>query len=400
MQRSAIIIGAGVVGVCSAYALAKRGWQVTLLDSEEGPALGTSHANGAQLSYSYTEALGSPATLAAMPRLLLRDEGVSFNLSLRPAYLLWLAEFLRNCTDARFRRNTLDVFHLAQQSRAAMDAFCTQHELDFAHRVAGKIHLLYSDRDINRAQKVRALKAEAGCEQHILRREELTQLDPALAGLDRDVIAAISTPSEVVGDAFQFCAGLTAILIRDYGVETQFGATVTSLIQRKDRAEITLEGGEILGADLAVVACGTGSNSLLAPLGLAERIEPMKGYSFEVPLISTSPSISVTDGKRRIVFTNLGDRMRIAGIAQLGNANREIDQSRIEQMIESARACMPEGGDYEAAGQFWSGIRPATPHSQPIIRRASKHIAVNAGHGALGWTLAMGSGERLASMLD
>lgn len=371
-----------------------------MLDGAPGPAMGTSHANGAQLSYCYTDALGSPATLSAMPRMLFRNDGVSFRMSLRPSYLLWLWAFLRNCSQSRFEANTLAVLDLALQSRAAMDALCTRHDLDFRHRVAGKIHLLYSPRDRARAEMVRTLKARAGCEQHLLAREELTQLDPALADIDQSVIGAISTPSEVVGDPFQFCTGLSKILTREYGVDARFGEMVEGITEGAGDARVALQSGEIAHADVVVVATGTGSNRLLAPLGLGERIEAMKGYSFEVPMTEQSPRVSVTDGKRRLVFTHLGDRLRIAGIAELGERSRTVDPARMEWMIRAARECLPHGGDYARADHFWTGLRPVTPSSQPLVKRATKRIAINTGHGALGWTLAMGSAERLASQLE
>lgn len=400
MGQSAIIIGAGVIGAASAYALARRGWQVTLIDRASGPAMETSHANGAQLSYCYTDALGSPAVLRSLPHLLSGKGGVSFRVPARFDYALWLAQFAVNCSAGRFRKNTLAVLDLASQSRRAMDDLCNRHELDFCHRVAGKIHLLYSNKDRAHAEAMRALKARGGCEQHILERAELTQLDSALAGLDPDVTSAISTPSEMVGDPHLFSRALLRVLTESYAVKTRFNSEVATVKERQDRSIVTLADGDVLTADLAVVAAATNSNRLLAPMRLNIPIQPMKGYSFEMPLSEGSPGISVTDGRRRLVFTNLGDRMRVAGIAELGNGSRGLDRARMDWLVNAARECMPDGGDYGEAGSFWTGLRPVTPNSQPIIKRASMTLAINTGHGALGWTLAMGSGERLAELVS
>lgn len=400
LGRSAIIIGAGVIGLSSAYTLASRGWRVTLVDRATGPAMETSHANGAQLSYCYTDALGSPAILASLPQLLLGKGGVSFRLSARPDYVRWLVSFALNCSAWKFRQNTLDVLDLAAQSRRAMDRLCDRHSLQFDHRVAGKIHLLYSDQDRRQAEALQQLKSTAGCTQHIVERADLASLDSALTGLDSDVIGAISTPSEVVGDPYLFCLELTDILVRDYAFENRFDCEVNAIREAGGEAQVSLANGDVLTADLALVAGANDSNQLLAPLGHRVPVQPMKGYSFEMPLAGGSPDMSVTDGKRRLVFTRLGDRIRVAGIAELGNRSRTIDPERIEWLINAARECLPDAGDYEQASHFWSGLRPATPHSQPIIRRASPTIAINTGHGALGWTLAMGSAERLADLLD
>ncbi|MCK0127614.1 FAD-dependent oxidoreductase [Erythrobacter sp. F6033] len=386
--------------MCSAYALARRGWHVTLVDRASGPAMETSHSNGAQLSYCYTDALGSPQVTASLPSLLRGRGGVSFRLSARPDYACWLAKFAANCTASKHRRNTMAVFDLAAQSRRAMDALCEAYDLDFAHRAAGKIHLLFSDKDLDHARSMARLKSAAGAEQHILERQELPQLDPALSALDRDAIGAISTPSEMVGDPLLFSRGLLEILTTQFAAETRFDTAVASIKDEGVSALISLVGGEVLTADLVVVAAANESRRLLQPTGSKITLQPMKGYSFEMPITEGSPRISVTDGKRRLVFTNLGDRMRVAGIAELGSASREIDPARIGWLVNAARECLPNGGDYSRADNFWTGLRPVTPNSQPIIRKASNTIAINTGHGALGWTLAMGSGERLANLVE
>lgn len=400
LQQSAVIIGAGVVGVASAYALAERGWQITLVDQGAGPATGASHSNGAQLSYCFTDALGSPSTFAALPSLLAGKGGVSIGLSARPGYLCWLARFARNCTAGRFRANTLAVLDLATRSRAAMDRLCEMHSLEFSHRVAGKVNLLYSPHDERRAAEIVAFKRDAGCEQELIDRSQLEQLDPALEGLDEAVIGAVSTPSEVVGDPLLFSRSLVDVLTSEYGMATRFDTGVRAIEERADTATITLGNGEQLNADMVVVAGGHSSNALLGPTGNAIGLQPIKGYSFEMPLANGSPQISVTDGKRRLVFTNLGDRMRVAGIAEVGNGSLDIDSARIDWLIASASESLPNAGDFSKAGKFWTGLRPSTPNSQPVIRRASKRIAINTGHGSLGWTLAMGSAEQLASLVE
>ena len=237
MGKSAIVIGAGVIGVASAYALARRGWQVSLLDKEPRPAMGTSHANGAQLSYCFTDALGSPATLAALPRLLSGRGGVSIRPGVSADYLRWLASFARNCTAARFRENTLGVLKLALESRAAMDALCERHAVEFAHANADKVQLLYTDADRRRAEASMALKAGMGCEQSIVDRDGFAQIDPALPGIDDAVTAVIYTRSEKVGDARKFCENMLPILVKEYGVTVMLGmiATAATLILRNSR---------------------------------------------------------------------------------------------------------------------------------------------------------------------
>ncbi len=400
VARSAIIVGAGVIGVCSAYALAKRGWSVTLIDRHAQPAMGTSKANGAQLSYCFTDALGSPATFAALPRLLAGQGGVSIRLGASPAYLGWLASFARNCTAARFRENTLAVLKLALESRTAMDALCKRHALEFSHAKADKVQLLYTPADRDRAVASIAWKSQSGCEQTIVERAGFAQIDPALCNVDEAVNAAIFTRSEMVGDARVFCENLLAVLTVEYDVAVWMGSDVERIERAEPTTRVRLSDGEVLEADCAVVCSGCDSNRLLAPLGLSVPVQPMKGYSFEMPPVAGSPLVSVTDAKRRLVITNLGDRLRVAGIAELGNASLQVEPDRVEMLRRAAMSCLPEAGDYAQTSGHWAGLRPTTPRSRPVIAQPQKGIAINTGHGALGWTLAMGSGERLAALID
>ncbi len=400
VTRSAIVIGAGVIGVASAYALAQRGWKVILVDRHKQAAMGTSHANGAQLSYCFTDALGSPSTMAALPRLLAGRGCVRIRPGFSPDYLRWLASFARNCTASRFRENTLAVLNLALESRAAMDALCQRHSPDFSHAKADKIQLLYSDADRERAEASIAIKSESGCEQSIVERAGFAQIDPALSDLDEAVSAVIFTRSEMVGDARLFCENMLPILASEYGATISLGCEVQRIETTRTSTRILLTDGDMLEADHVVLCGGCDSNRLLRPLGLSVPVQPMKGYSFEMPPTEASPKVSVTDAKRRLVITNLGGRIRVAGFADLGNASPKLEADRVEALKNAAMSCLPGAGDYSQTERHWAGLRPTTPRSHPIISRPRPGIAINTGHGALGWTLAMGSGERLAALLD
>ncbi len=397
--RSATVIGAGVIGVCTAYALAKRGWQVSLLDQAEAPAAGASHANGAQLSYGYADALGSPATLAAFPKFLSKQGGVTMRLTGPLDYMLWLAQFACNCSSGKFRANTNAVLQLAVRSRAAMQSLLAEHPMQFRHHAPGKVQLLHSKAEYDRAKAAQALKQAAGFEQSLVARDRLSDLDPALLGVDQKVIGAVSTPSEEVGDPRIFSDALLKVLTEQYGVISRLGQPVHSIIRSASGFAVILERGERLVTDQVVICAGHACDQLLRPLGHALPVQPMKGYSFEMPLSAGSPIVSVTDASRRLVFTNLGDRIRVAGFAELGNGDPRVDRSRVEQLRCAAQACLPDAGYYNEADHYWAGLRPVTPNSQPIIKRLSPGLAVNTGHGSLGWTLAMGSGEHLAQTL-
>lgn len=399
-QRSALVIGAGVVGMATCYALSRRGWSVTLLDAGSAPASGASHANGAQLSYCYTDALASPAVLRSIPTMLEGKGGLQLSPSLDPGFSPWLVRFLRNCTAKRFRENTRAALELARESREAMEALLAGHQVEFGHRVAGKRHLYFSQAEFEIAQRSLELKQEFACGQQVHSAQETRAADSALQSCGDGLVGSILTPSEEVGDPLRFAKSLLKLLVAEYRMAARFEVNVERLDCDATGARVILQSGEVLEADLAVVCGGSSSNQLLRPLGAAQPILPMKGYSFEMPLVETSSECSITDTKRRIVFTNLGDRMRVAGLADLGNADTFIDPAKIAFLIAAARESLPAAGDYSRAGSFWAGLRPMSPNSLPVIAHPRIALALNVGHGMLGWTMAMGSGERLAKLVS
>lgn len=397
---SAIVVGAGVVGVSTAYALARRGVSVSLIDRHDRPAMESSHANGAQLSYLYTDALASPGLLTQLPRLAL---GLvpAFRMRPRvdPGYLRWIAGFLANCTRDRFRTNTLRILQLALESRVAMDELVETHSPEFGHRTAGKMHVYRTAAAWEAAQAVVAMKAGPGVVQQPLSPVEAFAIEPALERSAPGIKGVLYSPDEAVGDPHQFACAMRDLLTGRYGTAVLFGRTVERLRIESNAAAAVLSDGEELSADLVVDCSGADGGRLLRRLGITVPIMPMKGYSFTAPATATSPSVSITDVEGRIVFTRLGERMRVAGLADLGNADRTIDPRRMDALLASARQSMPAGAAFDRAGAFWAGLRPMTPDAQPRIARPHPRLAYNLGHGVLGWTLAMGSAERLARLV-
>jgi D-amino-acid dehydrogenase len=397
---SVIVIGAGVVGVATAYALARRGARVTLVDREPEPGRGTSFANGAQLSYLYTDALANPGLLKRVPGLLLGLEP-AFRLrpSLDPSYLWWLVRFLRNATPARFRANTLAGLELGLESRAAMAALLAEHPLDFGHAVSGKLHVHDGAASFAAAAELVALKRGHGAEQELLGPAEACAIEPALQSRSGTFVGAVYTPQDAVGDPFRFCAGLLRVLVSAYGVQARLGTAVDRVEASPSKALVQLHGGERLTADQVVVCAGAESGRLLGTHGLGGALQPMKGYSFTVPAGTACPEVSITDVARKLVFCKLEGRLRVAGLAELGNTDRTVNPTRLDYLVATAREALPLAADYSQAGQGWAGLRPMTPSSLPLVQQVHPRLAVNIGHGMLGWTFAMGSAERLANVI-
>lgn len=356
--------------------------------------------NGRQLSYSHTNALASPALLKQVPALLLGCDP-AFRLRARtdPAFASWTLAFLRNCTGSAHRRNTLETLALAQQSRKAMAQLLSAHPIKFDRRSCGKLVVLRTKREVEHARASMALKQQAGLDQRLLSPAEAIEREPALAQSAEPFEGALFAPGDDTGDCHAFTRELLATAQTSYGARYEGKRAVAALARRGDKTVVSFDTGEEAECDLAVIANGHHAPALAWPLGHRLPIVPMKGYSFTAPLGNAAPKISITDNKRRIVFTNIGERVLVAGIAELGNANTDIDQKRLGSMVDAARASLPEAAVYSQRDEGWAGFRPMTPNSQPIIAMLERGIAVNAGHGMLGWTLAMGSAERLGQLL-
>lgn len=395
-----LVLGAGVVGITTAYSLARRGFSVTIVDHETGPAQGASFANGAQLSYAYTDALAQPSLLRKMPFLFAGfDPAFRVRLSPDPEFFRWGLAFLKNCTQAQFDSNTLATLRLGLESHAAMANLRERHPFDFAHTTPGKMHIFRDEGSLDHARTVTRIKRTAGVEQDILSPAQAMAIEPALHDAG-PIAGALWTPDDEVGDPYRFCKGLLTVLVERYGVKTVFRFSAKGI--RKQRDEIIVFDGEDneLSASNVVVCLGAQAPRFLAPLGIRAPIMAMKGYSFTAPPGKYAPTVSITDSARKIVYCRLGNTIRVAGLAELNNRDTAPDPARLRHLIDQARAAMPYAVDYTAIGSGWAGLRPMTPNSQPIIAQAGQRIFLNVGHGMLGWTLAAGSAERVSALVE
>lgn len=397
---SITIVGGGVVGVATAYAFARRGVKVTIIDKHDQPAMGTSKANGAQLSYAYTDALASPRILTSIPRLSFGlDPAFRFHWRWNSAYLQWMMCFLRNCTDSRFRSNTLAVLALAQKSRSAMEALFSTQPIEFGHRIAGKMHLYENPQAFSRAIEIMNMKGLSPDDQQALTIDQAIEIEPSLANVQSRIAGVLYTPEEAVGDSRTFTRELLNIMESQYDVTRVMGSSVETINFTGDRAIVETADDRTIISDLAILCTGSNASSLLKGHNIRLPISAMKGYSFSAPAGSSAPDTSITDTDRRLVFTKLGNRIRIAGLADLGDDSLLIKEERMATLIASARTSLPDAANYDATTDHWAGLRPMTPNSMPIIKTLRPGLAVNVGHGMLGWTLAMGSGEQMVETI-
>lgn len=404
-RMKVVIIGAGVVGMTAAWRLANDGHEVTVMERRDGPGLETSFANGGQLSYSYVAPLAGPGVLSKVPGWLLRrDSPLRFHPGLDPAQWRWLMQFVRACTSTASDATTRKLLRLAFYSRDLMQAFAAEHAVDFDLARRGKLIVHRDPAAFDAARRLLDFQATLGCEQHALDRAATVALEPALEGIRDQIAGAIHTPSEEVADCHRFCVGLARLLQERPGVALRFGTTVHAIERRGDRVSGVRTERGIEAADAVVVAGGIGSVALLRPHGLRPPLWPLKGYSITVPVTdgASAPHISVTDSARKIVYARIGNTLRVAGIADLTRPDTRIDARRAGTLLAETRALF--GGLARNATleqlQPWAGLRPATPSGLPLVGQSRMPgLWLNIGHGALGFTLAMGSAGLLADAM-
>jgi len=397
------VIGAGVIGVTTAYSLAKAGHTVTLTDARERPAEVSSFANGGQLSYSYVAPLAGPGVLPNVPGWLLRQESpLRFRPRMDVHQWRWSLAFIQACRASVSDETTAQMLRLSYLSRDTMNAWLAETPIEFGHVRNGKIIAYRSPALLEKARALVAYQAARGAEQRVLNAAETLALEPSLAAMGKDLAGAIFTPGEEAGDCRLFTEGMFDLLGAMPNVTRTMSNPVRKLRRRGrhiDALETAL--GDIR-ADAYVVATGTGSRQLLGPVGHDVPIYPLKGYSLSVPLAdddTSAPSISVTDYERRIVYARIGRVLRIAAMVDIGSRDAKIDPARIALLKQQVLALFPHLDLDRAVA--WAGLRPATPTGKPIIGRspAADNLWVNVGQGALGFTLACGSAALLTSLI-
>jgi D-amino-acid dehydrogenase len=394
-----VVIGGGVIGVTTGAAIARRGLKVTVVERAETLGGGATARNGGQLSYSYTDALATPAILRDLPRLVAGlDPAFRIRVRLTPQFLSWVCRFVANCTASRFTENTRAVLRLALWSRLALNRLRGRYpDLTFHHGSSGKLHLYDDAAKLQWAVRSIALKNLLGCEQRVLSRDEMLAIEPALSASGRPFVGAIYSPLDEAGDPSAFTQALAAIAARDYGMDLMPRTVAERFIVDHGRIRaVDTSRGPIEG-DVFVLATGPDVATLARRAGLRVPVAPMKGYSITLPATKDAPVISITDTRAKIVFCRLGEQLRIAGMAELGRLEASIDARRIEVLLNTARTLLPEAAHWREDPQPWAGLRPMTPDCRPIIGATRiANLFLNCGHGMLGWTLACGSAELTA----
>lgn len=403
------VLGAGVIGVTSAYRLLRDGHQVTLIDARATAGSGTSLGNGAQLSYSYVAPLADPSVWSHLPHYLFSPASpLTLRAQLDPAQWRWMLSFLSACNARQVQRTTIDLLRLAFYSRDELSQLQQDTRFEFQHRSAGKLVMYTDPAALAGARRQVAFQAQHGCQQEVIDAARCLEIEPALANAQRQWAGGVYTPSEAAGDCAQFCQGLVDSMRQQNGFRFLSSTTIDGLHLQDGNLRSVQTSTGVIEAAAFVLALGADSASVARQAGFRLPVYPLKGYSITVPLDnqqtrSAAPQVSITDISRKIVYARLGNRLRVAGRVELVGLDQRIPQRAIDELRQGVTTLFPdslEQGMQDSQLSPWAGFRPATPSGIPIIGSSPvANLFLNVGQGALGWTLACGSAALLAAQI-
>ena len=397
------VLGAGVVGVTSAWYLARAGHEVTVVDRQDAAAMETSFANGGQISTSHAEPWANPGTPKQVLKWLGREDSpMLFRLRADPYQWAWGLAFLRECLPARTRANAAQIAAINRYSRAQLLALRAETGIQYGQQTRGILRIYEGRQSLDEAVAAASLEKLHGIDLRVLTTAECVELEPALAERAERIAGGVHAPGDESGDAHKFTQDL-ARLAAARGVQFRYGSSIARIETQGGRiARVRLSSGEAIEADSYVMALGSYSPMLLRPIGISIPVYPLKGYSITIPLAEgdVAPRISLSDGAHRLVMSRLGDRLRVAGTAELTGYDTAINEVRCRAIVRRTFELFPKAGRPEDA-QFWAGLRPATPGGVPCIGRTRyPNLMLNTGHGTLGWTMACGSGAAIADIVS
>lgn len=401
-----MVLGAGVVGVTTAWFLRRQGHDVTVVDRQSKAGLETSYANGGQVSVSHAEPWANPSAPLKVLRWLARpDAPLLFRPRMDPAQWRWGLAFLRECTAARAAFNIRQMVNLGTYSRAQLQEVRKDTGIEYDHLTKGILHFYTNPSEFDAALEPARLMRDLGCDRQVIDAARAVELEPALAPIRERIAGATYTSEDESGDARKFTQGL-AEKAEKAGVAFSYGTDVLGFERTRDRilGVQTLQAGkhETLRADAYVLCLGSFSAILARRLGLFLNIYPAKGYSITVPVKNADAAfnVSLTDDEYKLVYSRLGDRIRVAGTAELNGYSRNLDYTRCRAIVRRTAEIMPEAAHWDQA-EFWSGLRPATPSNVPYIGKSHfGNLYLNTGHGTLGWTHSCGSAAAITDIIS
>lgn len=395
-----IVLGSGVIGVASAYYLARQGAEVTVLDRQSGPAEETSFGNAGQISPGYSTPWAAPGIpFKAVKWMFQHHAPLAINLDGSMWQLQWMAQMLKNCNPQSYAVNKERMMRVAEYSRDCLRELRKDTGIHYENRAKGTLQLFRKEAQMEAVQRDISVLEECGVSYELLNANELGRVEPALANAQDKLVGGLHLPNDETGDCYLFTNALAQIA-KELGVNFQFNQNVEKLIVEGDQIKGVLVNGKVLTADRYVLAFGSYSRDFLKPLDLQLPVYPVKGYSLTIPIVDPAfaPQSTVLDETYKIAITRFDQRIRVGGMAELSGFNLGLNEDRRATLQMVTQDLFP-GGDM-AQASFWTGLRPMTPDSTPIIGATRfKNLFLNTGHGTLGWTMACGSGKLISDIV-
>ncbi len=396
-----VVLGAGVVGVTSAYELAKSGHEVVVIDRQEGPALETSFANAGEVSFGYCGPWAAPGIpQKALKWLFMQHAPLIVHPRPDAAMIGWMLRMLRNCTAGRYAINKGRMLRLADYSRIALAEVRGETGIAYDERMQGTLQLFRSDAQVEASAKdVKALAAD-GIPYEVLDREGCIRVEPALRHVSEKFKGGLLTPKDETGDCFKFTNAL-AEKAAALGVRFLYGHRIKDIATEAGKVTGVVTDQGTQACDAALVSLGSFSPFMVKRFGIKLPVYPVKGYSLTIPISdeSRAPESTVMDETYKIAITRLGDRIRVGGMAEISGYEVKLNEARRRTLEHSVLDLFP-GGDVKQAS-FWSGMRPMTPDGTPVIGGTHvKGLFLNTGHGTLGWTMSCGSARHIAKVIN
>lgn len=397
-----LILGSGVIGVTSAWYLAKQGHQVTVIDRQAGPALETSFANAGQISPGYSAPWAAPGVPLKAIKWMMQDLApLMINPKVNANTLKWMTKMLSNCNQSSYHTNKARMMRLAEYSRDCFKDLRSEVEIDYEGRTQGTLQLFRTQKQVDAAAKDIAVLEECGVDYEVLDRDGCVSREPALAQVKEKIVGGLRLPGDETGDCYKFTTAL-AEECKKLGVEFKFNTEIEGLIS--DDNEIvgvkTKEG--TLTADRYLMCLGSYSTLLLANVGVVVPVYPIKGYSLTLPVVdeTKAPVSTIMDETYKVAVTRFEDRIRVGGTAEITSYDTSLQEKRRKNVEFTVGDLFPGGGDIDQA-EFWTGLRPMTPDGTPILGGTRyPNLYLNTGHGTLGWTMSLGSGKFVADVIS
>lgn len=398
-----LVLGAGVVGVTSAWYLAKAGHDVTIIDRQVDVALETSYANAGQISPGYSAPWAGPGIPIKAMKWLMQDLA-PFMISgkeMDTQTLAWMTKMLTNCTESAYHTNKARMVRLAEYSRDCFINLRNELNIDYDQRCKGTLQVFRTEKQVKDSQKDISVLKESGVDFQVLDVEGCIEHESALANVREKIVGGLRLPGDETGDCFKFTNAL-ADECKKLGVKFIMKTDVLNInTQNNEITSISTSRGKMT-ADAYLVALGSYSTPVLSKIDLKVPVYPIKGYSLTLPIIdeSKAPTSTVMDETYKVAVTRFDDRIRVGGTAEIASYNKELEEKRKANVEFVVNDLFPGGGDIEQA-EFWTGLRPMTPDGTPILGETKySNLFLNTGHGTLGWTMSLGSGKYVADIIS